>query len=119
VNVLVVEDDLTQATYVSSSLRNHGIHVVTAATASAARAALESQHFDLIWLDVILPDSSGFSLCRQLKKNATTRDIPIVICSSKDGEIDREWGTLQGAAVYLTKPVESETIVSTVRRFMR
>jgi DNA-binding response OmpR family regulator len=117
--VLVVEDDLTLATYVTSSLRQQGFDVFTADTAVAAKAAVQTHTFDLIWLDVILPDGNGYSLCRYFKKNASTRAIPVVICTSKGGEIDQEWGVQQGAAAYLVKPVEVETIVETVKRLLR
>jgi DNA-binding response OmpR family regulator len=113
--VLVVEDDLTLASYISRSLTNDGIDVKTANTTVAAKEAILSQSFDVIWLDLVLPDGNGYSLCRFLQKNEATRNIPIIICSSKDGDIDKEWGVKQGASVYLTKPVEPEMIVQTVR----
>jgi two-component system, chemotaxis family, response regulator PixH len=116
--VLVVEDDLTQSTYVTAALRQQGIEVVTANTADAAKAAVQNQTFDLIWLDVILPDGNGYSLCRYFKKTASTRNIPVIIYTSKGSEIDQEWGVQQGAAAYLVKPAEVETIVQTVRQFL-
>jgi DNA-binding response OmpR family regulator len=116
--VLVVEDDLTQSTYVTTSLRQQGIDVVTATTATAAKAAVQNGSFDLIWLDVILPDGNGYSLCRYFKKNASTKSIPVIICTSKGGEIDQEWGVQQGAAAYLVKPVEVEIIVQTVKQLL-
>ncbi|MBD0362365.1 MAG: response regulator, partial [Coleofasciculus sp. C3-bin4] len=54
-------------------------------------------------------------LCRQLKNNAATASIPIVICSSKDQEIDRLWGMKQGAAAYLTKPFSREELLRAVK----
>lgn len=116
--VLVVEDDLTLATYVTSSLRQQGFEVTTADSAQAAKSAALAQTFDLIWLDVILPDGNGYSLCRYFKKNASTKNIPVVICTSKGGEIDQEWGAQQGAAAYLVKPVETAAIVETVQRLL-
>jgi two-component system, chemotaxis family, response regulator PixH len=116
--ILVVEDDLTQATYVTSSLRQQGLDVFTANTAVAAKAAVQNQSFDVIWLDVILPDGNGYSLCRYFKKNASTREVPVIICTSKGGDIDQEWGVQQGAAAYLVKPVEVDTIVQTVKQFL-
>jgi DNA-binding response OmpR family regulator len=117
--VLVVEDDSTLSAFISISLQNEGFEVIAAKTSVAAKEAISSQIFDLIWLDLVLPDGNGYSLCRYLQKNDKTKDIPIIICSSKDGEIDKEWGVKQGASAYLTKPIEPETIVQTVRSLIR
>jgi len=61
-----------------------------------------------------MPGMSGFELCRSLKNNPVTASVPIVICSSKDQEIDRLWGMKQGAAAYLTKPFSREQLIRTV-----
>lgn len=118
VNVLVVEDSLTEAAYISGSLRKEGFNVTTVNTAEDAKKIVKEQNFEAIWLDVVLPDGSGFGLCRYFRKNGTTRNTPIIMCTSKGEDIDKEWGTKQGASVYLTKPVNTETIISTIKSFI-
>jgi twitching motility two-component system response regulator PilH len=58
---------------------------------------------------------SGFELCRRLKTDPVTENVPIVICSSKDQEIDRLWGMKQGADAYLTKPFTREQILRAIK----
>jgi len=58
---------------------------------------------------------SGFELCRKLKNNPATGQLPIIICSSKNQEIDRFWGIKQGADVYVTKPFTREQLVRAVK----
>jgi twitching motility two-component system response regulator PilH len=70
---------------------------------------------DVIVTDVVMPGMSGFELCRSLKNNPATKSIPIVICSSKDQEIDRLWGMRQGASAYLIKPFTREQLLRTVQ----
>jgi two-component system, chemotaxis family, response regulator PixH len=69
----------------------------------------------LIVLDVVLPDRSGFEFCRDLKDDEQTKQIPVVMCSSKNSKADIFWGKHQGADAYLTKPVNPEELVSIVK----
>lgn len=114
--VLVVEDTLTDAEIVTSILRQNGFETISASSSEDAKAKIGGDWKpDAIVLDVVLPGESGFELCRALKANPATSNIPIVMCSTKDGEIDRFWGMKQGAASYLTKPVNPEELIRTVR----
>lgn len=117
-SVLVVEDSLTEATYISGSLRKEGFNVTTVNTAEDAKKIVKEQNFQAIWLDVVLPDGSGFGLCRYFRKNEHTKNTPIILCTSKGEAIDKEWGTKQGASAYLTKPVNTETIIKTIKSFI-
>lgn len=65
---------------------------------------------DLVLLDVIMPDMDGFKVCRQLKENAGTRNIPVIFVSGEIGAEERAHGEALGAAAYLTKPVEPDTL---------
>lgn len=113
--VLVVEDTLTDAEIVTGILRQNGFETISASSSEDAKAKLGDRKPDAIVLDVVLPGESGFELCRSLKANPETSDIPIVMCSTKNGEIDRFWGMKQGASSYLTKPINPEELVRTVR----
>jgi twitching motility two-component system response regulator PilH len=62
---------------------------------------------------------SGFELCRSLKKPPETANVPIVICTSKNQDIDRLWGMKQGADAYLTKPYTQAQLVESVKSVMR
>jgi twitching motility two-component system response regulator PilH len=118
-SILLVEDSQTEAELVIRSLRQAGLTVINARDGIEAQAHLKSSRPDLVILDVILPGQSGFELCRELKTNPSTQQIPVVICSSKDTEVDKMWGDMLGANAYLTKPVNVEELVKTVQGLIR
>ncbi|NEQ27346.1 MAG: response regulator, partial [Microcoleus sp. SIO2G3] len=103
--VLLVEDSLTDAEVMMHYLHGAGMAVVKVTNCEDARSKLKLHKPDLVLLDVILPGQSGFELCHELKTNANTEHIPIVICSTKRTEADQLWGTMLGADAYLSKPV--------------
>ena len=72
------------------------------------------EELDLIITDVVMPEMSGFELCRFLKKNPATQKVPIVICSSKNQKVDRLWGMKQGAVAYVSKPFTREQFLRAI-----
>lgn len=114
-SVLVVEDTLTEAEIILGCLRKGGIDAVRVNNAEEARTSISQQKPDVIVLDVVLPGEDGFGLCRALKAKDETRNIPVIICSTKNGEMDKFWGMKQGASAYITKPVDQEELVRTVK----
>ncbi len=113
--VLVVEDTLSQLELMSNYLRDSGYTVIIATDAKEALNKAVKQKPDAVVTDVVMPGMSGFELCRKLKRNPLTEQMPIIICSSKDQEIDRIWGMKQGADVYVTKPFTREQLVRAVK----
>ena len=116
--VLVVEDSVTEMQLLTSYLRQAGLLVISAQSVEEAQIKLTSQRPDLIVLDVILPGQSGFELCRELKADPKTSQIPVVMCSTKDTEVDKMWGNLLGANAYLPKPVDQTLFLSTIRQLI-
>src|SRR5919199_1505715 len=98
----------------SHYLEESGYNVIQATGAKEALEKAQSHNPDVIVTDVVMPGMSGFELCRSLKTNPVTANVPIVICSSKNQEIDRLWGMRQGAVAYLTKPFSREQFVRAV-----
>lgn len=117
--ILVVEDTLTQAEIVTGSLRNAGFTTVLATNGDEARTKISQQKPSAIVLDVVLPKESGFELCRDLKDKPETKDIPIVLWSTKSGEMDKFWGMKQGASAYLTKPLDAAELVRTLKLLVK
>ena len=113
--VLLVEDMQPEAALLAGYLQGERFLVNRVVSAEEARQYLDKQKPDLIVLDVVLPGESGFEFCRQVKKQPETAAIPIIICSSKQGDIDKFWGMKQGAAAYLTKPVDKGELIRTAR----
>jgi two-component system, chemotaxis family, response regulator PixH len=116
---LVVEDSLTDMQIFIRYLQQSGINVLIAQSGEEAIAAITQQKPDVVVLDVVLPGCSGFEVCRRLKAEAETSHIPIVICSTKGGEMDRFWGMKQGADAYLSKPINQEDLIRTIKQLIK
>jgi len=117
--VLLVEDSTSQIEIMSRYLQQLGFSVVIAKSSEEAQAKLKLHKPNLIILDVILPGQSGFELCREIKTDPDTSQIPVVICSTKDTDVDKLWGSMLGADAYLPKPVEANELVRTIRQFVK
>ena len=113
--VLVVEDSPSEMELISSYLRESGYSVISANDAKVALHKTLSEKPDVVLTDVVMPGMNGFELCRSLKKNPATKDLPIVVCTSKNQQLDRLWGMKQGADVYITKPFNKEEIIRAIK----
>ncbi|MBE9051949.1 response regulator [Nostocales cyanobacterium LEGE 11386] len=113
--ILIVEDSPSELELMSYYLKESGCNVIKATGAKEALEQAMSQKPDVIITDVVMPGMSGFELCRSLKKNPATQKVPIVICSSKNQEIDRLWAMKQGADVYITKPYTREQLLRAIK----
>lgn len=115
---LIVEDSVTDREVLKNYLQHHGITVTSANSSEEALTMLQSVHPDLVFLDVVLPGQSGFEFCHNLKNDESTRDIPIVICSTKGTDADKLWGSMLGADAYLAKPFSQQQLTQTVTQLM-
>lgn len=113
--ILIVEDSPSELELMSHYLKESGYNVIKAAGAKEALEKAMEQKLDAVVTDVVMPGMSGFELCRALKRNPTTQKVPILICSSKDQEIDRLWAMRQGADAYLTKPYTRDELVRAIK----
>ncbi|MBW4657815.1 MAG: response regulator [Drouetiella hepatica Uher 2000/2452] len=117
--VLVVEDSITDMQILIHCLQQGGINVLVAQSGEEAIATITQQKPDAVVLDVVLPGCSGFEVCRQLKAEADTSDIPVVLCSTKGSEMDKFWGMKQGADAYLAKPIDQAELMRTIKNLMK
>ncbi len=113
--ILIVEDSPSELELMSHYLKESGYNVIKAAGAKEALEKAMEQKLDAIVTDVVMPGMSGFELCRALKRNPTTQKVPVLICSSKNQEIDRLWAMRQGADAYLTKPYTRDELVRAIK----
>jgi two-component system, chemotaxis family, response regulator PixH len=116
--VLLVDDTLSQLDLMEVYLRESGYTVIRINEPKAALKQAIQYKPDVIVTDIVMPGMSGFELCRSFKKHSVTNRIPIVICSSKNQEIDRIWGMKQGATAYLIKPFSKEQLIRTIELAM-
>ena len=114
--ILVVEDSPSELELMSYYLKESGYNVIkTTGAKEALKKALSHNNLDVIVTDVVMPGMSGFELCRSLKRNPATQKVPIIICSSKNQEIDRLWAMRQGADAYITKPYTREQLLRAIK----
>lgn len=116
--ILVIEDSATDQAVISQTLIRDGFAVIVANNEEEGLKQISKQRPDLIVLDVVLPDRSGFEMCRDLKEKAETKDIPVVMCSSKGSNMDKFWGMQQGAEAYLSKPVDETELLKAVHKLL-
>ena len=114
--ILVVDDEPAIREVVSLNLQAEGYEVTTAGDTADARAAFEREQFVLAILDVMLPDGDGFELARTLRERS---DIPIMMLSARDTDVDKAVGLGVGADDYLTKPFSPIELVARVKAHLR
>ena len=117
--VLIVEDSLLQTQVLTRYLQQAGLGVVSVTSGEEVQDKLTKHKLDLIILEVILPGQSGFELCRELKTDPQTCRIPVVICSTKNTEVDKMWGNMLGADAYLPKPVDRLELIQLIQQLMK
>lgn len=115
--ILVVEDDESIGAAITDSLRSTGYDVAWCRDGAAANTSLDLTIPDLVLLDVGLPDIDGFALCRSIREKH--REMPIVIVTARDAEIDIVVGLDSGANDYVTKPFSMNVLLARVRAHLR
>lgn len=111
-NVLIVDDSPTEVYVLSKMLTDNGYQVTVAKDGEEGIETAKSVLPDLILMDVVMPGINGFQATRKLRRDASTKHIPIIMVTTKDQDTDREWGMRQGAADYLVKPVDQTELLS-------
>ncbi len=114
--VLVVDDSPTVQKIVSVTLSRHGYNVEVTSNAMQALAKLNDFIPDIIFLDINLPHMDGYQLCKIIKGNDLTKEVPVVMLSGKDGFFDKMRGKMVGATDYITKPFEPSTLVNAIKK---
>lgn len=115
-NILLVEDDSVLAFSIEYTLKNDGFRVVKASKLEEARKAFSENAFDLILLDIMLPDGNGYDFCREIRK---TSGIPIIFLTACDEEVNVVTGLDMGADDYITKPFRIKELISRIKAVLR
>jgi twitching motility two-component system response regulator PilH len=113
-NILVVDDSPTDRQYLSDILAKSGYAVTIAENAEEALVKVKQLRPDLVLMDVVMPGQSGYQATRALSKDSSTKDIPVIMCTTKGQETDRIWGMRQGARDYIVKPVNQAELLSKI-----
>ena len=118
-NVLVIEDEPDIRKTIDYNLSKESFKVIQAASIEEGEKALASNKIDVIILDLMLPDGSGLTLCRDIKSEPKTKNIPVIILTAKTEEVDRVVGFELGADDYVTKPFSVRELILRVKAILK
>ena len=119
VNILVIEDEPDIRRNLEYNLGREGFKASSVGSLDEANEKLKSKKFDLILLDLMLPDGSGLDLCKKIKSNSETEKTPIIILTAKDDEVDKVVGFELGADDYVTKPFSVRELILRVKAILK
>lgn len=117
--VLVVDDNRTYLEAISSLLSESALEVSTAMDGVEAMDIIRQQKPDVVVLDIVMPGMNGYEVCREVKKDESTKHIRIVVCSTKDQVFDIEWAKRNQADAYVTKPFKPQELLATIKQQLR
>jgi twitching motility two-component system response regulator PilH len=112
--ILVVDDSPTERAFLQGLLAKKGYEVLMADSGEDGIAKSKSEKPDLILMDVVMPGLNGFQATRQITKDEATRNIPVIMCTTKGQETDKIWGMRQGAKDYLIKPIKEDELFAKI-----
>ena len=112
--ILLVDDSSTVLLMERMILSKSEYDVVTAKDGQEGVEKALVEKPDLILMDVVMPGTNGFEATRAITRDEATRNIPVIICTAKDGSTDRLWGLRQGARDYVFKPIDVDSLVAKI-----
>jgi twitching motility two-component system response regulator PilG len=117
-HILIVEDEESLLKLETILLTVKGYDVTGVLNGKSAIEKLSKATYDLVLLDIMLPDIDGFEICSMIKSNPQTADLPVVMLTAKKSSVDQERGLACGANAYLTKPFKSAMIIDVIERLI-
>ncbi|MFK5969681.1 MAG: response regulator [Candidatus Marithrix sp.] len=115
---LVVDDSLPVRKSMEIQLSLFGMDIDFAETGEKALEFIQKTVYDIIFLDIMLPGIDGYKVCKEIKSNNMSKNTPVVMLTGKGTRFDKLRGTMAGASVYLTKPVEPEQLKEVINQFL-
>ncbi|MBP8980141.1 MAG: response regulator transcription factor [Syntrophobacterales bacterium] len=117
--ILVVDDEKDIAELIAFNLEQEGFSVFRAGGGEEAMSLIRSKEPDLVILDLMMPGLSGFDVCRLVRKNVATENLPIIMVTARGENLDKVLGLELGADDYITKPFSVRELVARVRAVLR
>ncbi len=114
IRALVVDDSTTVRRLMELTLSPIGVELDFTDNGEDAVALTKAGHYDIIFLDILLPGIDGYRVCKSIKSDKRTKDMPVVMLTSKDSAIDRVRGIMAGTNVYLTKPLDKTELIQAI-----
>lgn len=116
--ILAVDDDATALNALRQILTQKGYEVSTAPSGEAALKTMAGAAFDLVILDVAMPGLSGYDVCRKIRQDPRTQDVPVIFLTAKGMLMDMTEGEQAGSDLYLIKPVLATKLLNMVGMFL-
>ena len=117
--ILLIEDSPTDRAVFTQWLERAGHTVLAADNAEDGMQIAREKRPGLVLMDVVLPGMSGFQATRAMGRDDATRDIPVLIVSTKNMETDKAWGLRQGAVDYIVKPPREEDLIARINHLVK
>ena len=117
-HILIIDDSPTERHFLKSLLSGVGHDISTAESGEQGIEMAKSSKPDLILMDVVMPGMNGFQATRSLSRAPETSEIPVVMVSQKSDKTDQVWASRQGAKAYITKPVNGQSLIESIKNFL-
>ncbi len=112
--ILIVDDSPAQMYAIRQIIEHEGHEILSADNGESGLDVAIQSRPDVILMDIVMPDMNGYQVTRKLRRDKSTKAIPIIFVSTKSNDFDRAWGLRQGAVAYVTKPVDSKELLDAV-----
>ena len=119
IRVLVVDDNFVNVRLLEELLKSASYEVTTAMSGDAALERLAQSRPDIVLLDVMMPGMDGYEVCRRIRQDEKTAQLPVIMVTALDKESDREMALAAGANDFLSKPVEDNLLLPAIRRILQ
>jgi len=119
IRVLVVDDNFVNVRLLEELLKSASYEVTTATSGEAALEKLAQSRPDIVLLDVMMPVMDGYEVCRRIRQDEKTAQLPVIMVTALDKESDREMALAAGANEFLSKPVEDNLLLPAIRRILQ
>src|SRR5688500_3833775 len=116
--ILIVDDSPSQLMGIRRIVEKLGHEALTAEDGAAGVEAAKREIPDMILMDVVMPNLTGFQATRSITREASTKHIPLVLVTTKDQDTDRVWGMRQGAKAYITKPFSETELADIIQQML-
>ena len=116
--ILLIEDSPTDTAVLTRMLERHGHQVLASASAEDGIELCKRELPDVVLMDLVLPGMNGFQATRALSREPSTKDIPVLIVSTKGMDTDRAWGMRQGARDYIVKPPSEDALIARIQQLL-
>ncbi|HBS27392.1 MAG TPA: two-component system response regulator [Gammaproteobacteria bacterium] len=118
-HILVVDDSATDQFVFKRVLEENGHQVTVASDGREGVDLARRLAPDLVLMDVVMPGLNGFQATRELHKTDETKEIPVVMVTTKDGRADMKWAQQQGARAYIVKPAKESQLLGCISKFVK